>query len=181
MIRAMSFGLASSAVRALLIASVSGSERYSTPSGDRYCTDCALVWPAASAGMVINAAMMDMALNGMVWILGRPMRFEEGVDLAHRQGNPLLRFLPGEHAHFRLRRQHRALHRDRVRMGRGIVRQDQNGCLATAQEIACHGENEVGIGLEHSRHEPVRRRNRDLGPLGSECRTPRPPEDARVF
>src|SRR5438874_5144573 len=84
MIRAMSFGLASSAFRALLIASVSGSERYSTPAGDRYCSDCTPAWPAASAGTVINAAMMDMSLNGMGWILGRPMRLEEGVGAINR-------------------------------------------------------------------------------------------------
>ena len=61
MMRAMFFGSASSAARALLTASVSGSERYSTPSGDRYCTDCAPVWPASSAGpRVIAATMTDI-------------------------------------------------------------------------------------------------------------------------
>src|SRR5438128_12629095 len=53
--------------------------------------------------------------------LARPMRLEEGMDLAHRQGNPLFGFFPGEHAHFGFRRDHRALHGDGVRMARGIV------------------------------------------------------------
>ena len=37
--RATLRGSAASAARAVAIASVSGSERYSTPAGDRYCTD----------------------------------------------------------------------------------------------------------------------------------------------
>ena len=64
--------------------------------------------------------------------------------LAHRQGNPLFGFFPGEHAHFGFRREHHALHGNGVRMGRNIVRQDQYRGLATAHEIACHGEHEVG-------------------------------------
>src|SRR6266516_6613930 len=31
--------------------------------------------------------------------LSRPMRLEEGMNLAHRQGNSLLGFFPGEDAH----------------------------------------------------------------------------------
>src|SRR5438067_12687872 len=112
--------------------------------------------------------------------LSRPMRLEEGVDLAHRQGNPLFGFFPGEHAHFGFRREHRALHGDGVRVSRGIVRQDQNRGLATTHEVPCHGEDEVGVGLEHPGHEFVDRRHRDLGPLGSECRTPGLPEYAWV-
>src|SRR5271155_5802951 len=34
--------------------------------------------------------------------LSRPMRLEEGMDLAHRQGNPLFGLFPGEDAHFGL-------------------------------------------------------------------------------
>ena len=64
------------------------------------------------------------------------MRPEEGTYLAHRQGNPLLGLLPREHAHFGLRREHRGLHRDGVRMCRDIVRQDQDGVLARAHKIA---------------------------------------------
>ena len=61
MIFEMFFGSASSAARAVLIASVSGSERYSTPAGDLYCTDVVPAWSAASAGpMVIAAAMIDV-------------------------------------------------------------------------------------------------------------------------
>ena len=73
------------------------------------------------------------------------MRPEEGTYLAHRQGNPLLGLLPREHAHFGLRREHRGLHGDGVRMRRDIVRQDQDGRLALTHEIACHGEDEVGV------------------------------------
>src|SRR5262245_20763957 len=49
MMRVTFLGSASSAARALLTASVSGSERYSTPSGDRYCSDGTPVWRASSA------------------------------------------------------------------------------------------------------------------------------------
>src|SRR6202049_664561 len=73
------------------------------------------------------------------------MRPEEGSYLAHRQGNPLLGLLPREHAHFGLWREHRCLHGDGVRMCRDIIRQDQYGRLAIAHEIACHGEDEVGL------------------------------------
>jgi hypothetical protein len=38
------------------------------------------------------------------------MRLEEGMNLAHRQGNSLLGFFPGEHAHLGLWREHRVLH-----------------------------------------------------------------------
>ena len=44
--------------------------------------------------------------------LSRSMRLEEGMNLAHRQGNSFLGLFPGEYAHFRFRREHRALHRD---------------------------------------------------------------------
>src|SRR5580700_9056446 len=55
----------------------------------------------------------DISMRNLPW-LHRPMRLEEGMDVAHGQGNPLLRFFPGEHAHFGLRREHRALHGDGV-------------------------------------------------------------------
>src|SRR5438105_4520829 len=76
----------------------------------------------------------------------RPMRPEEGTYLAHRQGNPLLGLLPREHADFGLRREHRGLHGDDVRMRGDIVGQDQYGRLAIAHEIARHREDEVGVG-----------------------------------
>jgi uncharacterized protein with beta-barrel porin domain len=47
------------------------------------------------------------------------MRPEEGMDLAYRQGYPLLRLFPGKHAHFRSWRQHRGFHGNRVGMRRG--------------------------------------------------------------
>jgi hypothetical protein len=85
------------------------------------------------------------------------MRAEEGTYLAHGEGNPLLGFLPREHAHFALRREHRGLHGDGVRMRGNIIRQDQDGRLAIAHEIARHGEDEVGIGFEHPGHELIGR------------------------
>src|SRR4029077_2985529 len=78
--------------------------------------------------------------------LSRAMSPEEGMYLAHRQGNPLLGLLPREHAHFGVWREHRSFHGDGVRMRRDIVRQDQYGRLAIAHEIACHREDEVGVG-----------------------------------
>src|SRR4029077_8999469 len=74
--------------------------------------------------------------------LSRPMRLEEGMDLAHRQRNPLFGLFPGEDAHFGFRREHRALHGDGVWMSRDLVRQDQDRVLATTHEIAGHGEDE---------------------------------------
>ena len=58
----------------------------------------------------------------------------ERMDLSHCQRNPLLRVLPREHAHFGLRRQHRRLHRDGIRMRWNIVRHDQHRRLAVAHE-----------------------------------------------
>src|SRR5262245_5597900 len=75
--------------------------------------------------------------------LSRSMRLEEGMDLAHSQRNPLFRLFPGENAHFGFRCEHRALHGDVVRVRRNIVRQNQDGVLATSYEIPCHGEDEV--------------------------------------
>ena len=63
----------------------------------------------------------------------------------------------------------------------GIVRQHQNRRVASTDEIPCHGEHEVGVGLEHAGHECIDRWHRDLGPLGGQCRTPRLPEYAWVL
>jgi len=71
------------------------------------------------------------------------------MNLAHGHGNPLLRLLLREHARFGIWHEHRRLHGDFVRMRRDIIRQDQHGHLAIAHEIACHRENEVGIGAVH--------------------------------
>src|SRR5438445_5886467 len=54
------------------------------------------------------------------------MRLEEGMNLAHRQGDSLLGFFPREHAHFGLWREHRALHGDGVWVRGDLVRQDQD-------------------------------------------------------
>ena len=48
----MFFESAASAARAVLIASVSGSDRYSTPAGDRYCTAGAPVFDLESGKVV---------------------------------------------------------------------------------------------------------------------------------
>ena len=45
------------------------------------------------------------------------MCFEERMNLAHGQWDSLLGFFPREDAHLGLWREHRALHRDRVRLG----------------------------------------------------------------
>src|ERR1700687_2673457 len=66
----------------------------------------------------------------------RMMCPKEGTYLAHRQGNPLLGLLPREDAHFGIWREHRGLHGDGVGMRRDIIRQDQDGRLAMANEIA---------------------------------------------
>src|SRR6202167_4727266 len=76
------------------------------------------------------------------------MRFEEGMNLAHREWDSLLRFFPREQAHFGLGREHGALHGDGVRVRGDLVGQDQDWVLATTHEIACDGEEEVGIGCE---------------------------------
>src|SRR6516164_2432484 len=82
----------------------------------------------------------------------RPMCLEERMYLADRQGNPLLRLLPGEDAHLRLRREHRRLHGDSVRMRRDIVGKDQYGRLAMAHEVTRHGKDKVGVIAVHLSH-----------------------------
>jgi len=100
------------------------------------------------------------------------MRPEEGTHLAHRQGNPLLGLLPREHAHFGLRREHRGLHGDGVRMRRDIIRQDQQGRLTIAHEIARHREDEVGIGAVHSGQEFIGHLHGEVGPALDQLRRP---------
>ena len=109
------------------------------------------------------------------------MRLEEGMNLAHCQGDSLLGFFPREHAHFGLWREHRALDGDGVWVRGNLVRQDQDGVLATPYEIAGHGEDEVGIGFEHPGYKLVGRLQRDLGPLSDQRRTPVLPKCAGVF
>src|SRR2546422_9763034 len=113
--------------------------------------------------------------------LGRPMRLEKGMNLAHREGNSLLGFFPGEDAHLCLWREHRALHGDGIWVRGDLVRQDQDRVLATPHEIACHGEHEVGVGLEHLGDELVGRLQRDLGPFRGQHRTPALPKCAWVL
>src|SRR6516164_2316927 len=79
----------------------------------------------------------------------RPMRPEEGTYLAHCQGNPLFGLLPRKYTHFRLRREHGGLHGDRIWMCWYIIREDQYGRLAIADEIARHSKNEVGVIAVH--------------------------------
>src|SRR5215831_5424026 len=113
--------------------------------------------------------------------LCRPMRFEEGMNLAHRQGNSFLGFFPGEDAHLGLWREHRALHGDGVWVRGNLVRENQDRVLATMDEIACHGEDEVRVGFEHPGHKLVGGLQCDLGPLRNQRRTPALPECARVL
>src|SRR5678815_4357637 len=108
------------------------------------------------------------------------MRLEEGMNLAHGQWYSLLGLLPREDAHFALRREHRALHGDGQWVRGDVVRQDQYRVLATPNEIAGHGEEEVGVGFEHPGHELIGRLHRDLGSLRNQRRTPGLPERAWV-
>src|SRR5512144_2148153 len=102
----------------------------------------------------------------------RPMRPEEGTYVAHRQGNPLFGFLPRENAHFGLWRKHRGLHGDGVGMGGDIVRQDQDGRLALAYEIACHRVDEVVVAAIHLGQKFFDHLDRDLGPALDQLRSP---------
>jgi predicted permease len=58
------------------------------------------------------ARSIAAAHRKLVIVLRGPVRLEEGMNLAHRQRDSLLRFLPREDAHFALWREHRALHGD---------------------------------------------------------------------
>src|SRR6185312_3824417 len=102
----------------------------------------------------------------------RPMRLKEGTYLAHRQRNPLLGLLPWEYTHLGLWREHRGLHGDGVRMRRDIIRQDQYGCLAIAHEIACHGEDEVGVRAVHLSQKFVDHLYSDFGTSLDQFRPP---------
>ena len=64
-----------------------------------------------------------------------------------------------------------AFHRDRVRMRRDIIRQDQNGRLAVAHEIAGHREDEVGISAIHLRQKFLDHLHGDVGPTLDQFRT----------
>jgi hypothetical protein len=92
--------------------------------------------------------------------------------LADRQRNPLVGFLPWEHAHLGLRRQHCSLHGDGVRMRRDIIGQDQYRSLAIAYEIASHSEDEVGVGAVNLGQEFVDHLHRDVGPALDQFRAP---------
>lgn len=59
-----------------------------------------------------------------------PVRAQERARLPHRDRDPVLRLLPREQAHFRLRREHHGFHRDGVRMRRRVVGHDQHRRLA---------------------------------------------------
>ena len=102
----------------------------------------------------------------------RVMRPEEGAHVAHRFGNLFLGLLPRVDAHFRLRRETRALHGDGVGVRRHIVRQDQDGRLAVVHEIARHGEDEVRVGAVHLLQEGIDHRHCDVGPARAERRAP---------
>src|SRR2546421_159071 len=100
------------------------------------------------------------------------MRPQERMYLPDRQWNPLLGLFPRKDTHFRLWREHRSLHSDSVRMRRDIVRQYEYGRLAAAHEIACNGEDEIGIVAIHLRQKMVHHLHRDLGPSLDQFRTP---------
>src|SRR5215471_17193340 len=103
------------------------------------------------------------------------------MNLAHRQGNSLLGFFPGEDAHLGLWGEHCALHGDGVWVRGDLVREDQDRILAVTHEISSDGEDEIGIGFEHLGYKLVSRLHRDLGPLSNERRTPGFPKCAWVL
>src|SRR5437773_2559046 len=82
------------------------------------------------------------------------MRPEEGMYLAYREGTPLLGFLPREHAHFGLRRKHRGLHGDGVRMRCDIARTDPAGRCRSASVRRRHGGRDA-CAEGRSEHVPV--------------------------
>jgi len=79
------------------------------------------------------------------------------MDLAHGQGNPFFGFFPGNMLTSASARASRTPWRRR-KGGPGHRRAGPESGLATAHEIPCHGEDEVGVGLEHPGHELVDRR-----------------------
>jgi hypothetical protein len=98
----------------------------------------------------------------------RLMRPEEGVYVAHCQGNLLLVLLPRVEAHLGVRRETHALHGHGVWVRRHVVRQDQYRRLAVAYEIARHGEDEVWIRAVHLFQKGVDHRHRDVGTAGAQ-------------
>src|SRR6266550_8381772 len=66
-------------------------------------------------------------------------------------------------------------------MSWNIIGQDQDWVLATAHEIACHGEEEVRVSFKHFGHELVGRLHRDLRSLGGYLSRPAAPKCALVF
>ena len=63
-------------------------------------------------------------------------------------------------------------HRDRIRMRRDIVGQDQNRRLAAADEVARHREHEIGVGAVHSGQEFFGHLHGDVGPPLDQLRRP---------
>src|SRR5438477_215444 len=92
--------------------------------------------------------------------------------LAYRQRDSLLGLLPGKHADFGLRREHRGLHGDGVWMRRNIIGQDQYRRLAIADEIARDGEDEIGVGAIHFGQEFMHHLHGDVAPSRGALRTP---------
>jgi hypothetical protein len=98
----------------------------------------------------------------------RSMRPEKGAHVTQRQRNPVLGLLPRVEAHLSVRREKHRLHGHRVGVRRDIVRENQYGCLASAHEIARHGEDEVGVRAVHFIQEGADHRHRDFGPAGAQ-------------
>src|SRR5437899_3091321 len=106
-------------------------------------------YPSASRTVSMGIASLHPSYG--LW--HRPVRAQEGADLAHRERHPLFRLLPRKQADFSVRRQQRAFHGDRVRMRGDVIGQDQDRRPALANEIARHGEDEIRIGAIHPRQE----------------------------
>src|SRR5262245_51311041 len=105
---------------------------------------------------------------------------KERTYLSYSERNSFPGLLPREHAHLGVRREHRAFHGNCVWVRRNFVWQHENRVLARAHELARHGEDEVGIGLEHPDHELLGRLHRDIRTLGSDLSGPSLPECTRV-
>ena len=79
---------------------------------------------------------------------------QEGTDLANGEGNPLLRFLPWEHADLGLWRRHRGFHGDSIGVRRDIVGQTAGSGRPPGRrrlEFRDQGlEVAHGVGREHA-------------------------------
>ena len=97
-------------------------------------------WPRWARGLRlgIEAGMsVLLVLSALPGRCGGPMRPQKRAYLAHGQGNSFLRLLPGKEARFGLRREHRGLHRDGVRVRREVPGVSVKCDVSIRAEPAC--------------------------------------------